>query len=335
MRLLTLFFLLCFLAISCKNQIKNEDARVEVEAGTAVVSADTVKALTEETAEQAPEKESTQPQDGDPYNEMLGYWVGYFKQDTDDYEEASNKAIYADEAFYWNRENKINISIDNIEGEKVIGHSVVAGNDRPFEGTIEPTDEEGKYRFVVKEPGDDKYDGEFVFTCDGRVLKGKWTAYRNIDIRKRKYQLVKRTFEYDPDRMLDRSQAYIDWTKFIEEKDEVETGEDEFEGWVRREFASTTGLIYEVNASNRLIQKSEAENMKQGDLIIIRNTIYARHGYSFKNRPLRVFFDAQPWYIPVHADIKSDFTEIEKKNIQLLLKYEKNAKVYYDYFGRG
>ncbi|MFN5849409.1 MAG: YARHG domain-containing protein, partial [Chitinophagales bacterium] len=65
------------------------------------------------------------------------------------------------------------------------------------------------------------------------------------------------------------------------------------------------------------------------------NMIYARHGYSFKNRPLRVFFDAQEWYIPVHTDIKKDLTEIEKKNIQLLLKYEKNAKEYYDYFGRG
>ena len=70
-------------------------------------------------------------------------------------------------------------------------------------------------------------------------------------------------------------------------------------------------------------------------LRVIRNMIYARHGYSFKNRPLRVFFDAQEWYIPVNTDIKKDLTEIEKKNIQLLLKFEKNAKEYYDYFGRG
>ena len=48
-----------------------------------------------------------------------------------------------------------------------------------------------------------------------------------------------------------------------------------------------------------------------------------------------MFFDAQEWYIPVFVDIKSDFTEIEKQNIELLLRYEKNAKEYYDYFGRG
>jgi len=54
-----------------------------------------------------------------------------------------------------------------------------------------------------------------------------------------------------------------------------------------------------------------------------------------QKRPLRVFFDAQPWYIPVHADIRSEFTELEKKNIQLLLSFEENAAEYYDYFGRG
>ena len=75
--------------------------------------------------------------------------------------------------------------------------------------------------------------------------------------------------------------------------------------------------------------------MKKGDLKIIRNTIYARHGYSFKNMPLRVFFDAQSWYIPMQIDIKSNLTRVEKENIKLLLRYEKNAVEYYDYFGRG
>ena len=63
--------------------------------------------------------------------------------------------------------------------------------------------------------------------------------------------------------------------------------------------------------------------------------IYVRHGYSFKKRPLRVFFDPQSWYIPVFNNIKNNLTDIEKKNIKLLLRYEKNAKEYYDSFGRG
>ena len=84
-----------------------------------------------------------------------------------------------------------------------------------------------------------------------------------------------------------------------------------------------------------MLKKADVENLKKGDLTIIRNTIYARHGYSFKNRPLRVFFDAQPWYIPVHTDITTDFTDIEIKNIELLMSFEENAAEYYDSFGRG
>ena len=140
-------------------------------------------------------------------------------------------------------------------------------------------------------------------------------------------------FVYNPDVMLEKERSYVDWNKFI--KDDVALDDDEFEDWVRKEFASATDLIHSINASNTRLQKKDVENLKKGDLTIIRNTIYARHGYSFKNRPLRVFFDAQSWYIPIHTDIKSEFTELEKENIKILLRYEKNAKEYYDYFGRG
>ena len=135
--------------------------------------------------------------------------------------------------------------------------------------------------------------------------------------------------------MLEEVKEYVDWNTFTEEKLTEEYEEGEFEEWITKEFASATKLIYSINASNVLLKKEDIENLLKGDLTIIRNTIYARHGYSFKNRPLRVFFDAQSWYIPVHTDIKADFTEIEKENIKLLLRYEKNAVEYYDYFGRG
>jgi 3'-phosphoadenosine 5'-phosphosulfate sulfotransferase len=38
--------------------------------------------------------------------------------------------------------------------------------------------------------------------------------------------------------------------------------------------------------------------------------------------------------MPVFSDVTKDLTEIEKKNIALLLRYEENAKEYYDHFGR-
>lgn len=324
-----LIYLACFglLILSCKTEIKNPDAKVIIEEGTQSDPSDAVSDT--KPVEQVKLNESPKNQQD---KQHLGFWVGYFEKDSKsgDYE----KSVYIDEAFVWNRENKINISIDRITDSTVVGHSVVAGNDRPFIGKV-VRKEDGSISFVAQEPGDDKYDGEFKFTISNNQLSGTWQAFRDIDIKYRKYTLEKRQFAYNPDIMLEPSREYINWNKRIDKKEVYDMGNDEFEEWVTSEFATATALIYSINASNTNLKKTQVANLKKGDLTIIRNTIYARHGYSFKNRPLRVFFDSQEWYIPVHSDIKKEFTELEKTNIKLLLQFEKNAAEYYDYFGRG
>jgi len=321
------FLLILSLLISCESNIKNKDAKVVVEEGTEVPSSNT-------NAKAVIEKNNTANTNFNK-SKLIGFWVGDFEIDDSKIENPNKKSVNQDGGVYWNRNNKINISIDEIKDGKIIGHSVVAGNDRPFEGTIKinKLSAYNTYEFEVSEPGDNRYDGTFKFTIENNVLYGTWTAYKNIDIKHRKYSLNKKRFQYNKNIMLQRNGAYVNWNKSKEEK-----VEEEFDGeiveWMEKEFEFSTNLIYKINASDRLLEKSEVENLKRGDLTIIRNTIYARHGYSFKNRPLRIFFDAQDWYIPVHADIKKDFTTIEKQNIQLLLRYEKNAKTYYDRFGR-
>ncbi|MFC6267383.1 YARHG domain-containing protein [Frigoriflavimonas asaccharolytica] len=303
-------FALATLFLSCDTKIKNSETQVKEESGTEI-SGDPIPAVNGATEN----------------DEVIGSWIGYFEQDEDDSEK--QKHLNVDENYAWNRENKINLSIDQINDGQVIGHSVVAGNNRPFKGLISDG------QFSVKEPGDNKYDGEFNFEIEENKLVGTWKAFKKIDIPKRKYTLEKKTFAYDPDQMLEKAKAYVNWNKFIKDKSMEEIDEGVFEEWITATFSSATDKIYQINASNILLTKKEVENLKKGDLIIIRNTIYARHGYSFKDRPLRVFLDAQPWYIPINNDIKSDFTETEKENIKLLLRYEKNAKEFYDYFGRG
>lgn len=318
---LSILFLLMGLA-SCGN-IKNYDAKVVVEPGTEILQAG-IGSYAPKTV-----KKAVQTDDKNP---MLGFWVGDFEQAGD-----SREYFSIDEGFHWDRTNKINISIDEIKDGLVKGHSVVAGNDRPFSGTMTETKSSSGnpiYEFEVSEPGDDKYDGKFTFIITSGRLEGTWTAYKDIEIKNRKYNLTQELFEYNPDIKLEYTQRYIDWGKYIENKEtydeDGETGD-----WIVNEYATATDKIYEINASNTLLKKEDIDNLKKGDLTIIRNTIYARHGYSFKHRPLRVFFDAQDWYIPVHTNIKDDFTELEIKNIRLLLSYEKNAAEYYDSFGRG
>lgn len=307
-------FVLSFFLLACNTAIKNEKNTVVVEEGTKVKIESESDTIETEVVEESKS-----------HDHLLGFWVGYFEAD----HESKDKSIYVDDGYAWNRDNKINISIDQISDSIVLGHSVVAGNDRPFKGVIREN------TIIVREPGDNKYDGEFVFRFENNQIIGNWIAYKNIEIKKRKYTLEHKEYKYDRDVMLQRIKHFVNWEEFKEHKETVEYDVNEFETWIQKEFSTATDQIYTLNASNILLKKEDVQNLKKGDLKIIRNTIYARHGYSFKNRPLRVFFDAQDWYIPVHADIKAEFTEIEKKNIELLLRFEKNAAEYYDSFGRG
>lgn len=305
------FIISLFILSSCTNLIKNENATIELEKGTIPDTTQNVQPTTSSSINKT--------------EDLIGFWVGDFEQKEPSFDR--NKYVAAGETFHWNRKNKINISIDKIDGQQIIGHSVVAGNNRPFEGSIIEMND--TFLIELKEPGNNQYDGAFKikFNKKDTILTGEWKSYKKIDIEERVFNLIHKTFVYNPNQELEQFNRYIDWNHDKKYKGKKEEYPEDFE--------SASEQIYKINASNTLLEKSTVENLSKGDLLIIRNTIYARHGYSFKNRPLRVFFDAQSWYIPVHADIKSDFTEIEKTNIKLLMKYEKNAKVYYDYFGRG
>lgn len=320
-----LMTLLSFIAVSCHQEIKNNNAEVHdevIESSLATPSSFSDSIHTTNNFDIRSEED------------INGYWVGDFEMANKDSEDKWGKVVAKDEGLIWNRNNKINISINKMDKGKVYGHSVVAGNHRPFEGAYNV--ENGKYSFVVREPGDDRYDGTFTFEINlgERYLSGTWKAYKNIDVKNRVYHLEKKIFHYNPDQELVEALRYANWDKEVRDYFQNEIDEESFMDF-RSEFESATEEIYKYNASNTLLTKDDVENLKQGDLFIIRNTIYARHGYSFKNRPLRIFFDAQEWYIPVHNNIKKDLTSIEKENIKLLMKYEKNAKTYYDYFGRG
>jgi len=87
-------------------------------------------------------------------------------------------------------------------------------------------------------------------------------------------------------------------------------------------------------ASQRLLTEEDVENYTSEELEVMRNEIYARHGYSFKNRKMRAYFEAKDWYIPLGVDIRSQLTDDEVKNIALIYRYEEYYKVNYDDYGR-
>ena len=87
-------------------------------------------------------------------------------------------------------------------------------------------------------------------------------------------------------------------------------------------------------SSSRALTEKDVENLKNEELRLMRNEIYARHGYSFKLADMREHFDKLDWYMPMAVDITNKLTKIEKANAELIKRYEKYSAEYYDGFGR-
>jgi hypothetical protein len=152
----------------------------------------------------------------------------------------------------------------------------------------------GAYTITAKEPGDNKYDGLFNFTIKAD----------NPDVVSGSWKPLN-----------------------AGQKEKVYTLE-------RKAFKYLPGVGMYPQASQRLLKAADVENMMKSDLEFMRNEIFARHGYCFSKKHLRQVFEISDWYIPSTVDIKGALTEVEKKNIALIKKYEKYASDYGDDFGR-
>jgi len=86
--------------------------------------------------------------------------------------------------------------------------------------------------------------------------------------------------------------------------------------------------------STKLLKEADVENMKPAELRLMRNEIYARHGYSFIIEDMQKHFANVDWYMPVALDVSAKLTPIETKNAALIKRYENYGAKYYDRFGR-
>ena len=154
--------------------------------------------------------------------------------------------------------------------------------------------EDGNYIFNAKEPGDDPNDGIFNFAITTSNTDVVTGSWKPNDIKKKA-----------KDYSLQRK-------KF--------------------EYHPDAGSY--PQASQRLLKPKDLENEMKEDLEFMRNEIFARHGFCFKKKYLRQQFENEDWYVPNTVDIKNFLTEIEKKNISLIKRYEKYADEYGDEYGR-
>ena len=75
-------------------------------------------------------------------------------------------------------------------------------------------------------------------------------------------------------------------------------------------------------ASRRLLTATDIEKWSVRHLRIMRNEIFARHGYRFKSKDMREYFMRQKWYKPRYDDVTARLTDVEIANIKMIQHYE-------------
>ncbi|HEY0479677.1 MAG TPA: YARHG domain-containing protein [Kofleriaceae bacterium] len=94
-------------------------------------------------------------------------------------------------------------------------------------------------------------------------------------------------------------------------------------GGVARDAAAEPArpLYYE-----RALAPADLEGRTLRELTLMRNTIYARAGHSFRKKWLRDHFTAQPWYKPLAKDDPTKVTRLDRANAALIAQAEEGQK---------
>lgn len=87
---------------------------------------------------------------------------------------------------------------------------------------------------------------------------------------------------------------------------------------------------YEYNdylfpSDTKLLTGEYLDTKSKNEIDLIRNEIYARHGYIFKMEQYYNYFIQKSWYKPIEPDmdkVYDDFNSIEKQNIEILVEYQ-------------
>ena len=167
------------------------------------------------------------------------------------------------------------------------------------------------------------------FSIEGIIendsIKGYWLAnnQNSTEPVKKNIVLGKRTFLYNPQNMISE-----EFTGEIIDFEHPKNFKEKNSSQVIK-YRVGTDIIYKINASTDVLTSEILKNMRKLDLEIIKNSILARHGFSFKDKTFMLYFSAESWYIPNSINVDADLTDIEKSNIVLLNQYIATANDVY------
>ncbi len=85
-------------------------------------------------------------------------------------------------------------------------------------------------------------------------------------------------------------------------------------------FDESRDYIYPSN--KEYITKEQLDKLTKDEIALLRNEIYARHGYEFQLQQYKDYFNKKSWYRPSSSFDESMFNSIEKANKDLIVEYE-------------
>ena len=75
--------------------------------------------------------------------------------------------------------------------------------------------------------------------------------------------------------------------------------------------------------TNKALSAADLKGLNKQQLKLMRNEIFARHGYIFKSPELNNYFRQKPWYKPQHEDVNGLLSPEERENVELIKKLER------------
>lgn len=97
-------------------------------------------------------------------------------------------------------------------------------------------------------------------------------------------------------------------------------------------------MAQDYDLDKRKLTESELNTKCDRVLSIMRNEIYARHGYRFSNEAIQDYFEYKGWYRPVADNKEVKLNQIEQNNVNLIKSVENKRQSKYKaislYFGQ-
>ena len=133
----------------------------------------------------------------------------------------------------------------------------------------------------------------------------------------------KKYFTPEGEEELPSTEAVAETPK-VTTKIEIKTQSNGEEDYVYEASLQFPDDFYFFNSDSIYLSKDDLSGLTKSECDFARNEIFARHGYTFKNKDFRNYFKTFDWYDEDPNYSESRLNKYEEKNAKMILNYEKD-----------